>query len=81
MSEDTYESEEEVGQFLVWVSKFDIDELFGNWLARSENAPSLQRLSFVDKTDGLGSALTYRQVLLVVADGHGRDSLGSFNSY
>ena len=81
VGEDTYESEEEVGQLLIWVRKFDIDELFGNRLARSEYAPSLQSLRFVNEADGLRSALTYGQVLLVVADGHGRDSLSPFNSY
>ena len=80
MGEDTYKSKEEVGQFLIRVCELDIDELFGHRLARSENAPSLQRLSFVNKADSLGSALTYGQVLLVVADGHGRDSLSPFNS-
>ena len=76
----TYQGEQEVGQFLIRVGKLDIDELFGNRLARSEYAPSLQRLRFVNEADGLRSALTYGQVLLVVADGHGRDSLSPFNS-
>lgn len=77
---DTYESEKEVGQFVFWVGKFDIDEFFGNTFCRSKDAPTFECANLIDEADSLLGSLADGKVFLVVTDSHSCHALRPINT-
>ena len=77
----TYQSNEEVCQFLLAVCELDVGELGGFDLAGCEDFSPLECGQVVDQTDGLSGLLADSQVPLIgIANGHCSNSQGTLQT-